>query len=226
MEIELPIAKRTYLEGTSCKKLSVEEMNKIVLEKIPLDERLRSVYLPIIAMDCACYLAEDLLVALKELSMSETKKTSRVIRSCIEGYRSDNRKAMQTTLYKDLSATTKEFYTSIAANMTIYWLQYKQAMLNMNLDISKAAQKTVALTYVTREIIRFVLDMDRMFSKRISELLGAGIKYTTEDNQYCLTLVEALGQVLKAVKVPDDLRTQHTDNAFRIFKNQINAVKI
>lgn len=46
------------------KKLSVEEMNKIVLEKIPLEERLRAVYLPIIAMDCACYLSEDLLTYL------------------------------------------------------------------------------------------------------------------------------------------------------------------
>lgn len=221
-----PIAKQIYLEGTSCKKLSVEEMNKIILEKIPLDERLRSVYLPIIAMDCACYLAEDLLGMLKVLRLEPTKKLSRVIRSCVEGYRGDNRKAMNTSLYKDLSSFTKEFYSSMTLNMTLYCIQYQQLLLKMNLDFSREIQKTIAIAYVTREIVQFVIDMDRTFSKRISDTLGKGITYTTEDNHYCLELIKAINEFFQILGIPNNLRTEQTDTAFRVFKNKVKSIKI
>ena len=110
------------------RKLSVEEMNKIILEKIPLEERLRAVYLPIIVMDCACYLSENLLLILRTLRLDDTKKTSRVIRSCVEGYRNDNYRIMRSDLYRDLSSSTKEFYNSLSRDITIYQIQYQQAL--------------------------------------------------------------------------------------------------
>lgn len=210
----------------SYKKLSVEEMNKIILEKIPLEERLRAVYLPIITMDCACYLSEDLLTILRILRLNDTKKTSRVIRECVEGYRRDNYQVMRSDLYQDLSNSTKEFYNSLSRDILIYQLQYRQALLNCKLNLDLEVEKLVAVAYIVRELVRFVLELDRKFSKRMSDLLGKGINYTTEDNYYCLELIKALNGLFSTLKVPDYLRTDQTDMAFRVFKNKLNSVKI
>lgn len=208
------------------RKLSVEEMNKIILEKIPLEERLRAVYIPIIAMDCACYLSEDLLTILRTLRLDNTKKTSRVIRECIEGYRKDNYYVMHSDLYQDLSNSTKEFYNSLSWDMTIYQLQYRQAMLDRKLSLSSEVEQLVSVAYIVRELVQFVLELDRQFSKRMSDLLGKNINYTTEDNHYCLDMVKALNGLFSVLKVPGDLRTDQTDNALRVFKNKLNSVEV
>ena len=208
------------------RKLSVEEMNKVILEKIPLEERLRAVYLPIIAMDCACYLSEDLLTILRTLRLDATKKTSRVIRSCVEGYRNDNYRVMHSDLYQDLSNSTKEFYNSLSRDMMIYQLQYRQAMLDRKLSLGLEVEQLVSVAYIVREIVLFVLELDRQFSKKMSDLLGKNINYTTEDNHYCLDMVKALNGLFSVLKVPGDLRTNQTDMALRVFKNRLNSVKI
>lgn len=208
------------------RKLSVEEMNKIVLEKIPLEERLRAVYLPIIAMDCACYLSEDLLIILRTLRLDNTKKTSRVIRSCVEGYRNDNYYVMHSDLYQDLSNSTKEFYNSLSRDMQIYQLQYRQAMLDRKLNLGLEVEQLVSVAYIVREIVQFVLELDRQFSKRMSDLLGKNINYTTEDNHYCLEMIKALNGLFSVLQVPGDLRTEYTDRAFGVFKNRLHSVRI
>ena len=208
------------------RKLSVEEMNKIILEKIPLEERLRAVYIPIIVMDCACYLSEDLLTILRTLRLDDTKKASRTIRSCVEGYRNDNYRVMRSDLYQDLSNSTKEFYNSLSRDIIIYQIQYQQAMLDKGLRFGIEVEKLIAVAYIVRELVRFVLELDRNFSKRMSDLLGKEINYTTEDNHYCLEMVKALNGLFDILKVPGDLRTNQTDMAFRVFKNKVNSIKI
>ena len=208
------------------RKLSVEEMNKIILEKIPLEERLRAVYIPIIVMDCACYLSEDLLTILRTLRLDDTKKTSRTIRSCVEGYRDDNYRVMRSDLYQDLSNSTKEFYNSLSRDIIIYQIQYQQAMLDKGLRFGIEVEKLIAIAYIVRELVRFVLELDRNFSKRMSDLLGKEINYTTEDNHYCLEMIKALNGLFDILKVPSYLRTNQTDMAFRVFKNKVNSIKI
>lgn len=201
-------------------------MNEIIKEKIPLEERLRSVYLPIITMDCACYLAEDLLIMLRGMKLDKTKKSSRVIRGCIDGYRKDNYQAMHSDLYVYLSGVTKGFYDSMARDMTIYQLQYRQALLNKRIYLEWNLERTVTTAYIVREIVRYVLELDRDFSIRISEILGKDIHYTTEDNEYCLTMLDTLNGLLKVVGAPIDLSTQQTELALKVFKNRLNDIKI
>ena len=177
-------------------------------------------------MDCACYLSEDLLTILRTLRLDNTKKTSRVIRECIEGYRKDNYYVMHSDLYRDLSNSTKQFYNSLSGDMTIYQLQYRQAMLDRKLSLSSEVEQLVSVAYIVRELVQFVLELDRQFSKRMSDLLGKNINYTTEDNHYCLDMVKALNGLFSVLKVPGDLRTDQTDNAFRVFKNRLNSVEI
>lgn len=208
------------------RRLSAEEMNKIILEKVPLKERLRAVYLPIIAMDCACYLAEDLLTLMATLRLDITKKISRTIRSCVEGYRNDNWRVMRSDLYKSLSNATKEFYTSLSRDMIIYQIQYQQAMLDRKLPLKTQIAKMVAMSYIIRELVRFVVTLDRDFSKRVSDLLGKDVNYATEDNRYCLEIDKALNELLSIFGVPHDLSTYQTDMAFKVFKNKLYAIEV
>lgn len=208
------------------RKLSVEEMNKIVLEKIPLEERLRAVYIPIITMDCACYLSEDVLKILRTLRLDNTKKVSRIIRTCVEGYRKDNYQVMRSDLYKDLSNLTREFYNSLTLDFTIYRIQYQQALLDRNCHLRIGCEELIALAYIVRELVCFVLELDREFSKRMSDLLGKNIHYTTEDNHYCLEMVKILNELFSILQVPNDLRTEYTDRAFKVFKNRLHSVRI
>ena len=207
------------------KKLSVEEMNQIILEKIPLDERLRSVYVPIIAMDCACYLADDLLAVLKVQRKYDTRKNSRGIRACSEGYRKDNYVVMHSDLYRDLAKATKEFYDSLSKDFFIYKVQYRQALLNRKMHLDTLEEGDImTYAYIIRDIVQYVIDLDRQFSKRISDLLGKDIRYTTEDNEYCKELVSEMNKLLVLLGVPNDLSTSQTEMALSIFKNKLKTV--
>lgn len=128
---------------------------------------------------------------------------------------------MHSDLYQELSNSTKEFYNSLSRDMQIYQLQYRQAMLNRKLNLGLEVEQLVSVAYIVREIVQFVLELDRQFSKRMSDLLGKSINYTTKDNHYCLDMVKALNGLFSVLKVPGDLRTNQTDMAFRVFKKQI-----
>lgn len=209
------------------RKLSVEEMNKIVLEKIPLEERLRSVYFPIIAMDCVCYLVDDLLPILKEQRKYDTRKNSRGLRACSEGYRKDNYNVMGSDLYKNLIDTTRECYNSLDMSMYIYRLQYRQALLNRKMHLDTLEEENImTYSYIIRDIARYVIELDREFSKRISDLLGKDIHYTTEDNGHCKNLIAEANKLLDLLDVPKDLSTPNTILALNIFKNKLKGVKI
>lgn len=214
----------------NARKMSPEEMNKLILERVPLEERLRAVYLPIIAMDCACYLADDLLSVMGKVQLDSTKKISRVLRSSVEGYRADNQRVMRSDLYKNLTNSTREFYNSLSQDMLVHQIQYQQALLDRKLYFTEGVTKMVALSYIVRKIVHFVLELDRNFSKRVSDLLGEGITYTTEDNHHCIEMEKALNQMLKVLDFGkfglDSLETHQTDMSFKVFKNKLYKVKV
>ena len=168
-------------------------------------------------MDCACYLTEDLLSVLRCLRMDVTKKPCRALNACVEGYRKDNCRVMRSDLYNNLTKYTKEFYVSLSKDMTIYRMQYQQALLDRRITTSVEVEQIVARTYVIRELVRFVLALDRKFSRRMSDLLGRDITYTTEDNHYCVEMINTLTQMLRALGIPLDLETHQTDMAFKVF---------
>ena len=209
------------------KQLTFEEMNRIILERVPLEERLKAVYLPIIAMDCACYLSDDLLAVMGAAKLDCTKKLSRIIRDYVQMYRDDNKRVMHSNLYENLTQSTRAFYNSLSQNMLIHKVQYRQAMLDRGLSFDENVTQMVALAYIIRKLVRFVVELDREFSSKISCLLGSGINYTTEDNRCCIELEKALTQMLDALSVSQfDLENSNTEMAFKVFQNKLHTVKI
>lgn len=208
------------------RRLFEEEMNKIILEKISLEERLNAVYIPIIVMDCACYLTEDLLAILRSLRLDATKKVSRALKFCVENYRKDNLEAMKSDLYQRVIGATKEFFLSLSRDMMIHRVQYQQAMLDRKIILNVETGNLVAVGYVVRELVQMVVSLDRDFSKRMSDALGKHIVYTTEDNKYCLEMISSINGMFDALGVPKDLSSAQTELALKVFRNKLNTIDI
>lgn len=211
------------------RKLSAEEMNQVILERVPLNERLRAVYIPLIAMDCACYVGEDLLQSLRELKLDATKKISRGLKECIEGYRKDNYQVMRSDLYKKLENFTKDFYSSIMKDLLILQLQFQQALLDKGISISPELSRLVALFQMVRMMVRYVITLDRRFSGRISELLGDRINYVTEDNHYCLRILSVTSSFRGSIGVSwstSDIISDKIEMAFKVYTNKLNQIEI
>lgn len=147
------------------RQMSVDEMNQLLLEKVPFKERMDAVYIPIVAQDCACYLCEDVIRMLRELKMSCTRKSCRELDTSIKEYRDANRRAMNihAGLFEDMQRKSKAVYDWIGQDMYIHVLQYSQELYNRGVDLGPVVTKVISEAYVVRKILRYVLQLDRDF---------------------------------------------------------------
>lgn len=207
------------------KKLSVEEANKIVLEKVPMEERLKSVYHPMIAMECSLYILRECLVLIRNMGSSKTKKPYRELMECFKNYCKDNYCAMQPTLFKKFTEKTEELYNIWSTDFIIFRLQYSQALLSRNIEVSPQVAMIAALACVVRRINIYVINLDRSFSNRISELLGIGIHYQTSDNVYSLRIIKAIDSLLEVLGVPY-IETKHTELSMKVLDVKLKNTNI
>ena len=208
------------------RKLSIEEANKIILEKVPMDERLKSVYLPMIAMDCSLYILRECLDRIRDMQLSNTKKPYRELRECDENYCNDNYRAMQPDLFRKFTEQTKELYEIWSRDFIIFNFQYQQALLNVGCNVGAELAMIIALACMVKRINKYVIDLDRKFSNRISELIGKGINYQTSDNGYSLRIIKAVDSLLTIFGVPTDISTDNTDLAMRVFNNKLKCTNV
>lgn len=214
-----------YAVSKAPKKLSVEEANKIILEKVPMEERLKSVYHPMIAMDCSLYILRECLTQIRTMGSSKTKKPYRELMECDKSYCNDNYRAMQPTLFKKFTEKTKELYKIWGTDFIIFRLQYSQALLNDNIEVNQQVAMIAALACVVKRINMYVVNLDRSFSNRISELLGKGIHYQTSDNGYSLRIIKAVDDLLEVLGVPY-IETTQTELAMKVLDVKLKGTNI
>lgn len=207
------------------KKLSVEEANKIILEKVPMEERLKSVYYPMIAMDCSLYILRECLEQIRNMGSSKTKNTYRELMECAKNYCNDNYSAMQPALFKKFTEQTEELYKIWSTDFGIFRIQYSQALYNKNINVSSQIAMIATLACVVKRINIYVVNLDRSFSNRISELLGKGITYQTSDNGYSLRIIKAIDALLEVLGVPY-IETTNTELAMKVLDVKLKATKI
>lgn len=214
-----------YVVSKTPKKLSVEEANKIILEKVPMEERLKSVYYPMIAMDCSLYILRECLAQIRAMGSSKTKKPYRELVECDENYCKDNYNAMQPTLFKKFTEQTKELYKIWSTDFVIFCIQYSQALLSKNINVNSQVAMIAALACVVKRINMYVVNLDRSFSNRISELLGKGITYQTSDNGYSLRIIKAIDDLLEVLGVPY-IETTHTELAMKVLDVKLKGTNV
>lgn len=214
-----------YVVSKTPKKLSVEEANKIILEKVPMEERLKSVYHPMIAMDCSLYILRECLAQIRTMGSSKTKKPYRELIECDKSYCNDNYNAMQPTLFKKFTEQTKGLYKIWSNDFVIFRIQYSQALFDKNIEVSKQVAMIAALACVVKRINMYVVSLDRSFSNRISELLGKGITYQTSDNGYSLRIIKAVDDLLEVLGVPY-IETTQTELAMKVLDVKLKATNV
>lgn len=210
------------------RQMSVDEMNQLLLEKVPFKERMDAVYIPIVAQDCACYLCEDVIRMLRELKMSCTRKSCRELDTSIKEYRDANRRAMNihAGLFEDMQRKSKAVYDWIGQDMYIHVLQYSQELYNRGVDLGPVVTKVISEAYVVRKILRYVLQLDRDFSAKISSYLPFDVKYQTDDNEYCVRMDKALTSLFEEFNTPDPLDSVNIQLSYQIFQNRLKQYHI
>jgi hypothetical protein len=81
------------------RKLSNTDMNKVIMEKIPIKSRIDSVYLPIFAINIAEYAYKTLHDDLIIIGNKETREFDRQISNTFRRYHASNMKEMGGELY-------------------------------------------------------------------------------------------------------------------------------
>lgn len=207
------------------KKLSAEEANKIILEKVPMEERLKSVYHPMIAMDCSLYVLRECLAQIRSMGSSKTKRPYRELKECYENYCNENYRAMRPSLFRKFTEQTKELYKIWGTDFIIFRLQYQQALLSRGIEVSTQVAMVSSLACVVKRINVYVVNLDRSFSNRISELLGKGVHYQTSDNGYSLRIISAVDSLLEVLGVPY-IDTDNTELAIKVLDTKIKTTNI
>lgn len=210
------------------RQMSVDEMNQLLLEKVPLKERMDAVYIPIITQDCACYLCEDIIRLLRELKMSCTRRVCRELVTCIKEYRDANRRAMSPhqELFEDLQSKSKAVYEWIGQDMYIHVIQYTQELYHRGINLGTEVTKVISEAYVVRKILRYTMQLDRDFSKQISRHLPLDVKYQTDDNEYCVRMDKALTALFTEFKTPDPLDSVNIQLSYQVFQNRLKQYHI
>lgn len=208
------------------KRLSENEMFQIVLERVPLEERLKSVYVPIIAMGCALYLVEDLLSLLRTVKFDKTKKSSRIITEASKNYVRSNNTVMTKELQDILKEKVDTFYSGVSKDLTILGLQYAQALLDKGLQKPSSESMILNYAYTIKVVVSLITRMDREFSKRISDILGKDIVYKTEDDGNCIRLLEGIDKLILSLDAPLELDSSRIELATKIVTIKLNNLNI
>lgn len=210
------------------RKLSVDEMNQLLLEKVPFKERMDAVYIPIVAQDCACYLCEDVIRMLRELKMSCTRKACRELDTSIKEYRDDNRRVMgiHDGLFDDVQKKSKAVYDWISQDMYIHIIQYTHELYHRGIDLGTEVTKVISEAYVVRKILRYVIQLDRDFSTKLSSYLPLDVHYQTYDNKYCVRMDKALTSLFKEFNTPDPLDSANIQISYKVFQNRLRQYHI
>lgn len=215
-----------FLPITQRKRLSIEECNKIILEKVPLEDRLKSVYHPMIAMNCSLYILRDCLAQMRTLGRQKTKRACRELLECDKFYSSDTYRAMRPELYRKFTEKTKELYELWSKNFFLLQLQYFQLIRNLGIEINEQEALAIALVYIVKRINKYVITLDRKFSALLSSYIGMDITYQTSDNSYSLKIIKAADSLLGVFNVPTDLTNSQVELAMKIFDVKLKDVVV
>lgn len=205
------------------KQLSTERMNEVIRERVPYEERMKFTYLPIIVMDIACNIGDDVLNMMKAYKSESTKKYNRVLRQHIKEYRQENEMAMKSELFANISCFTNELYMALAKDLTIHQLQYQQALLSNGITMHPSMCNIVAYTSVIKRLLHYVMDCDRQYSKIVSERLRGAYTFRVQDCIHCLSIIRAINEMFKDMDIPE-LKSDNIDLAFKIFKNKLDRI--
>ena len=195
-----------------------------IMQEIPLEDRLNSVYVPLSCMNIAKYIFEQNLIPCfrDELHIDATKQITRKMREAFKDYYCENNKTMTFDLQKKFESATKEIYERMLTDFYLLKLQYSQCLINID-SIPENMHSSITYTYMMYEILKIAKRTVESFADRYSITKGIGFEHFDKNMHevymLCLTLIRDIFHIPYYANIT----SYQIEMCYKVYQNKILA---
>lgn len=209
------------------KQLTQQEMNRILLERVPLEDRLRFTYIPLYLTEVATIMVVDVLDKLVELRFTETKKICQSLRMLIRNVDKDRYQQMGKSLYDICHTKALEIKGALDYNLTVYRNSYWTYL--RNLDSPKFSSDEVDIlsrAFVVTRMLKYITEYDRWAISQIREYVSNDFTYIAFPDPYPISLHNDVIKLICAFEANPVWETDNTELSYQVFKNKVTSIDI
>lgn len=202
----------------------IKEVMSRIMEEIPLEDRLNSVYVPLSCMNIAKYIFEQNLIPCfrNELRIDATKQITRKMREAFKDYYYENNKIMTFDLQKKFESATKEIYEQMLTDFYLLKLQYSQCLINID-SIPENMHSSITYTYMMYEILEIAKRTVESFADRYSVTKGIGFKHFDKNMHEVYMLCRTLIRDIFHIPFYANITSYQIEMCYKVYQNKILA---
>lgn len=202
----------------------INEVMSRIMEEIPLEDRLNSVYVPLSCMNIAKYIFEQNLIPCfrNELRIDATKQITRKMREAFQCYYYENNKIMTFDLQKKFESATKEIYEQMLTDFYLLKLQYSQCLINID-SIPENMHSSITYNYMMYEILEIAKRTVEDFSSRYK--VTKGIRFEHFDKNMYVVYISCLALIRNIFHIPYyvNITSYQIEMCYKVYQNKILA---
>ena len=193
-----------------------------IMQEIPLEDRLNSVYVPLSCMNIAKYIFEQNLIPCfrNELRMDATKQITRKMREAFKDYYCENNKTMTFDLQKKFESATKEIYERMLTDFYLLKLQYSQCLINID-SIPENMHSSMTYTYMMYEILKIAKRTVESFAGRYSITKGIGFEHFDKNMHEVYMLCRTLIRDIFHIPYYANITSYQIEMCYKVYQNKI-----
>lgn len=200
----------------------IKEVMSRIMEEIPLEDRLNSVYVPLSCMNIAKYIFEQNLIPCfrDELRLDATKQITRKMREAFKDYYYENNRTMTFELQKKFESATKEIYELMLTDFYLLKLQYSQCLINID-SIPENMHSSITYTYMMYEILEIAKRTVESFAGRYSVTKGIGFEHFDKNMHEVYMLCRTLIRNIFHIPYYANITSYQIELCYKVYQNKI-----
>lgn len=200
----------------------IKEVMSEIMEEIPLEDRLNSVYVPLSCMNIAKYIFEQNLIPCfrDELRIDATKQITRKMREAFKDYYYENNRTMTFDLQKKFESATKEIYERMLTDFYLLKLQYSQCLINID-SIPENMHSSITYTYMMYEILEIAKRTVESFAGRYSVTKGIGFEHFDKNMHEVYMLCRTLIRDIFHIPYYVNITSYQIQMCYKVYQNKI-----
>lgn len=228
----------TKVNGKEMK--SYEEEFEMISKLVPLEVRLRSVYVPLMLQEICVLLARAIREGVTESAREKAKRWQpnvkdkqlkrdmRTLREMIDDY---ERTMMANVGNRDVVDLIKEdsmeMYADIVDQIAMSRQAYKQAIWHEGFDIDSNTAELIALCYVTKMLLRYSVEEDVRMLAELNGYLKNKKKRMHKDMPSWIPVMDHCMTAITTTyyELPKDINGPVIDTCKRVIDNKIKGME-
>ena len=200
----------------------IKEVMSKIMEEIPLEDRLNSVYVPLSCMNITKYIFEQNLIPCfrDELRIDATKQITRKMREAFKDYYYENNLTMTFDLQKKFESATKEIYERMLTDFYLLKLQYSQCLINIY-SIPENMHSSITYTYMMYEILEIAKRTVESFAGRYSVTKGIGFEHFDKNMHEVYMLCRTLIRDIFHIPYYANITSYQIEMCYKVYQNKI-----